>query len=322
MITKHRRLPPKLSDALTALADNVGIIAIDVGARGEVKDDLVPLGKGLEWFCLEPDTSAPTDTAQDLWKAVHYLPFAAGADEQPISINLYSQRGCSSKLPANRELAGRFSRAHYYDLEDTISLKTRPLDDILAEHTDAPSSYLKIDVQGMEVECFEGAKRLLGDELLAVRTEVSFLPIYQNQPLFAEVDQALRLFGFQPMRWLESHEWRRTTLAKLPKLAQGPLPYSRGQLVHADVLYMRAPDDMPDNTEEAIKQLVRLGLIALCYDLIDHAAAAFERPAVKSFCMSEIGHDPVAILGALSTLRARQYRPLSYLERLLRRLRT
>lgn len=54
---------------------------------------------------------------------------------------------------------------------------------------------LKIDVQGAELEVFEGAGEKL-DQALVIWTEVEFLPLYENQPLFSEVERYLRERGF------------------------------------------------------------------------------------------------------------------------------
>ena len=74
----------------------------------------------------------------------------------------------------------------------TEKVTTRRLDDI-PEVTGA--DYLKVDVQGGEVGVYEGATQLLKDIVL-IHTEVVFVPLYKNQPLFAEIDQILRKNGF------------------------------------------------------------------------------------------------------------------------------
>lgn len=56
--------------------------------------------------------------------------------------------------------------------------------------------FIKIDVQGAELSVFENAPRLLAQTSL-IQTEVEFVPLYKNQPLFAEVDICLRGAGFQ-----------------------------------------------------------------------------------------------------------------------------
>jgi FkbM family methyltransferase len=55
--------------------------------------------------------------------------------------------------------------------------------------------FFKIDVQGAELSVFQNATRVLGDALI-VHTEVEFLELYKEQPLFADVDTFLRRQGF------------------------------------------------------------------------------------------------------------------------------
>jgi hypothetical protein len=52
-----------------------------------------------------------------------------------------------------------------------------------------------VDVQGAELDVFQGAQRLLRN-VLVVHTEVEFVPMYREQPLFADVDRVLRESGF------------------------------------------------------------------------------------------------------------------------------
>lgn len=54
---------------------------------------------------------------------------------------------------------------------------------------------VKIDVQGAELDVFVGAGKKL-DDVLLIWSEVEFLPLYENQPLFSEVEQFLRQRGF------------------------------------------------------------------------------------------------------------------------------
>lgn len=320
---KFKSLPaPILPQGFVRLAESIGLVGIDVGARGEINTDLIPIGKGVEWYCLEPDIDAPRDPQTGRWKHVTYIPTAAAAREENISINLYRQRGCSSKFFANPEMAARFSRSAYYELDGNIVLEAKPLDELILSSNERPASFMKIDVQGMEVECFEGARRLLENELLAIRTEVSFIPMYLGQPLFSEVEFALRPYGFQPMRWLEQHDWRRNSRAKLPRLADGELPYSMGQLSHGDVVFMRSPEDLPVDTEQDLKRVIRLGLIAMCYSLFDHAYVSFSQPGVREYCLDRGNFDPLGSIRKISRFFAHRTRASRWLEILAGKLST
>ena len=68
---------------------------------------------------------------------------------------------------------------------------------------------VKLDVQGAELRALYGARSLLRT-VKAILLEVSFVPIYKDGPLFAEIDAFMRESGFrrfavypsdQPANW-------------------------------------------------------------------------------------------------------------------------
>ena len=166
-----------------------------------------------------------------------------------------------------------------------------PLDKAASHFGFHDAVYMKIDVQGAELNVFRSGPELLAKNLLAIRIEVSFLPLYHGQPLFSDIDKHLREYGFTPMAFLELHHWRRLTKRKEPDLAPGPIPYSRGQMVHGDVLYFRNPDSMPDDTSEEVQALLRAAFLALAYGYVDHASIILDRPNVAEYLSSKYGFD-------------------------------
>lgn len=296
----------KQIDALNKLVDHVEMVAIDVGARGAGKLDLELINKKVCWICLEPDSDAKVDN-DSLYEHKNIIRYAAAAREEKIKINIYSQPGCSSQYQANLDLASRYSREHYYHHQKTIEVPGRPLDQLVIESGFKEVAYMKIDIQGMETQCFQGASNILQNDLVGIRTEVSFFPIYNNQPLFSDVDKVLRQFGFYPMRWIELHEWRRDTLIKYPGITTGERPFSRGQMIHGDLIYMVQPEDLPADNEAQVKKLIRLGLVSMCFDLMDHAVASFKRNGVREYCQSVLSIDPVLLVNAYSKYKASPY---------------
>lgn len=281
-----------MHNTLLTLAQKIGLTALDIGARGGVNSDLGELAAATNYVGFEPDAEE-CKRLNDRgvgggWKSVKFIPVALAEKEGEFDLNLYSKRGCSSKYTARQDLGKLFARGDFYNLDRVVKVPCQRLDDVLGEVGIEEPAFMKIDVQSMEVEVFNGAPRTLKDSLVGIRTEVSFFPMYEDQPLFAEIDQRLREDGYVPMRWLESHEWRRTTKKKPYSLAEGELPFSRGQLMHADVLYLQQPEQLGSGSPQELRRLVRLGLVAACYQHYDHALAALSLPAVKDFC-SQIG---------------------------------
>ena len=72
------------------------------------------------------------------------------------------------------------------------TVETRRLDDIPET---AGADFLKMDVQGGELLVLKGAEARLKD-VLVVHTEVEFVPLYKDQPFFADIDGFLRARGF------------------------------------------------------------------------------------------------------------------------------
>jgi FkbM family methyltransferase len=121
-----------------------------------------------------------------------YLQYAIG-DGTTHRLHVCNESMTSSLYEPNTSLLSAFD-----GLEEVvrvvreIPIETHRLDDIPET---ANADYLKSDAQGAELDVLRGAPRLLA-KALVVHTEVEFAPLYREQPLFADVDQALRGAGY------------------------------------------------------------------------------------------------------------------------------
>lgn len=139
----------------------------------------------------------PVQAECDKLNAMHagrrlYLPYAIG-DGTERTFHVCNTVMTSSLYEPCSELLDKFQNLeNLTQVVERHPVQTRRLDDI-DEVTD--TDYLKVDVQGAELDVFRGAQRLLRN-VLVVHTEVEFVPMYREQPLFADVDRALRESGF------------------------------------------------------------------------------------------------------------------------------
>ena len=168
---------------------------VDIGANpidGEVPYKPL-LDSGLAHvygFEPNPDALARLNAAKGQNET--YFPSAVynGAEQE---LRVCQQEGMTSLLEPNINL---LSYLHGFPewgkVVERISVPTVRLDDF----TEIKNlDYLKIDIQGGELEVFRnGTNRL--KECLVIQTEVEFLPMYEGQPLFSEVELYLRELGF------------------------------------------------------------------------------------------------------------------------------
>jgi FkbM family methyltransferase len=239
---------------------------VDVGANPIDGDPpyKAMLASGLcEVIGFEPQASALARLEEKKGPLERYLPYAL-ADGTRRTLHVCELEGMTSLLvpdPARLALFNLFPI--WGTVKERIPVTTRKLDDI-AEI--AAMDFLKMDVQGAEREVLDHGRAKLKDTVM-VQTEVSFVPLYQGQPSFGDMDLALRELGFLP------HSVTGTKLWPLSPMVVGHEP-NRGirQLLETDMVYVR-DFSRPENM--SIEQWKHLALVAHhCYGSYDLALKA------------------------------------------------
>jgi len=202
-----------------------------------------------------------------------YLPYVIG-DGSPGTLRIAAIPGMTSLFEPNPAVLNWFSGfSEWAAVQEEVPVVTRRLDD-LSEI--AALDLLKIDVQGAELLVFKGGREYL-KRAVAVHTEVCFLSLYKDQPLFGEIDLELRGLGMIPHHI--DHIFRRTIL---PVYDASHPNSALNQVIFADVVYIR---DFTKAEAMDDEQLKHLALIAHhCYgsfDLVVHCLYRLaERKAV------------------------------------------
>ena len=141
---------------------------------------------------FEPNVSEHARLVMMFGAGHTYLPYFIGKGGRATFYLTSSPFTCSLLKP-NMALLERFQKlAEATVVRDTVTVMTRRLDDI-QEVSDA--DYLKIDIQGAELDAFKVGKKILRSCLM-LETEVEFAELYENQPLFGDIDRHLRRAGY------------------------------------------------------------------------------------------------------------------------------
>jgi FkbM family methyltransferase len=165
----------------------------------------------------------------------------------------------SSLLPADLEFLGRFEAlATMCSPVEIMNITTTKLDDIPEV---ADCDFLKIDVQGGELDVLKGASNAL-NRTVVTHCEVEFSRVYKNQPLFGDIDAHMRAAGFELVDIINAGY---ATVKGLPR------PIARSRLLWGDAVYIRSPETIASLGADKI---VKAAFIAhVNYGMYDVAAS-------------------------------------------------
>ena len=188
------------------------------------------------------------------------------------------ESGMSSILKPNIEALNFFNGfSEFGKVEKVTEIKTTKLDSI--ESLQKPD-FLKMDVQGAELEILKhGSKTLI--DCLAIQTEVSYFPLYENQPSFGEVDVYMRSIGFMPHRFLDIKRW-----SIAPTVFNNNFRVPGNQLLESDILYVRNPFKISELNEIQLKKLAILAHYSFkSFDYCTFILLEMERSMIDGQCV-------------------------------------
>lgn len=175
------------------------IIIVDVGAQslpGErhVYSALDDLGLPVRVIGFEPQAErAAARRTEESARDVVILEAFVGDGEDAV-FHLNNSTGTSSLLALNAEVCSGFMSLSGLRTVGREPVRTARLDDLLADGQAV--DLLKLDIQGFELAALRGADSVLRRTGM-LQCETEFIPIYENQPLFSEIELHLRARGFE-----------------------------------------------------------------------------------------------------------------------------
>jgi FkbM family methyltransferase len=171
-------------------------LVFDIGANtGQFAQELRETGYAGRIVSFEPLSTAFRDLqrwarADGDWMAVNA---AVGQRDGTIELNIAENSTSSSILEMLPSHLRAEPQSAFKDKERVRIIK---LDSVFDDYCSASNrAYLKIDVQGFEEQVLEGARCTL-PKFHALQVEMSLIPLYAGQPLFADLLEYLTERGF------------------------------------------------------------------------------------------------------------------------------
>ena len=210
-------------------------------------------GSRLHAFELDPQSCEELRRRARSGMQVHQLGIGRRRERRTVHLTRHSM--CTSLYPPNQPLLECFHNMEFASLRDAVEIETTSIDEFATEIGLDRVDFVKIDIQGAELDAFQGGVRSLRS-CVAIVTEVEFVELYEQQPLFADVDRELRRQGFM------LHKFMGMAGRALRPLVLANDPCHASWHLWSDAMFVRSLWDWPEMAPEA---LVRLGLLAYLY---------------------------------------------------------
>jgi len=185
------------------LSGKISTAVIDVGARAAgVEFDWWRLDGLAKFYGFEPDAvecARLSREAKETNRPADYFPVGLGREAKMSPLYITQHPACSSIYEPDPVLIARYQGLQVTTPVRETQIQLARLDDWWSGEGNPEVSFVKIDTQGSELDILEGAPNLLA-QCLGVEVEIEFARIYQNQPLFHQVDALMQSSGF--------HLWR------------------------------------------------------------------------------------------------------------------
>ena len=169
---------------------NKNILYCDVGARWGLGEPWNDIKNYLDVIYFEPDREEYENLKGKMKDGDFGFDCALYSSSQKIDLNLTKARECSSLLEPNFDIIKNYPNEllKMYEIEKKVIVDAKSLDQISVENDNFSMDFMKLDVQGAELEILKGGEKFLSKNIIGMEIEVEFQKLYIDQPLFSDID--------------------------------------------------------------------------------------------------------------------------------------
>ena len=244
--------------------------ALPVEGQTEPSHQLLDAFPGSRILAFELDRQLCAELNRKAKRGIRFYPAALGRAEETRPLYEAAHPMCTSLYKPNEALLARYFNLEVAMLKAVASVQTVSLDRFAVDNAITGVDFIKIDVQGAELDVFTGGVATLGDVVLVV-SEVEFVPLYLEQPLFGDVCRFLSEQG------LMFHKFLGMAGRALKPNMMNDDPNFAIQHMWSDAVFVRDILKLDQLPPEKLLKLAVLSHLYRSPDLMFHCLELFDR---------------------------------------------
>lgn len=267
----HEKRIDALGQIVRGAASNLSFTILEIGAlplEGEAEPfhKLLDIFPGSKVIAFEVDHHLCEQLNKKEKSGITYYPVALGRKEEKRTFYETNHPMCCSLYKPNEKLISLYNNMEVAMLKSVSSIDTVSLDFFIKNNTIESVDFIKIDIQGAELDVFKGGVNTL-TEVVAIVSEVEFIPHYIDQPLFGDVCSFLAENG------LMFHKFLGMAGRALKPIVMENNPNFPTQHMWSDAVFIKDIFELPKLSSS---KLLKMGLLAFIYGSPDVTFQCFK----------------------------------------------
>ncbi len=254
-----------LAKIILKISGSLSFTILEIGAL-RIEDKTEPFHQLLDCFpgskiiAFEVDEKICEELNNKTKQNIKYFPVPLGRKEETCLFYETVHPMCSSLYKPNEELMNQYNNMmEAAALKSVQYINTEGLDFFTKNNNIEDVDFIKIDIQGAELDVFKGGVHTLADAV-AIVSEVEFIPHYINQPLFGDVCAFLSEHEFM------FHKFLGLCGRSLKPIVLNNNPNVGSQHIWSDAMFVK---DILKTDKLSSDQLLKMGILTFIYDSPD-----------------------------------------------------